>query len=227
MKTPYARIVLARHGESAWNVEDRYQGHADSGLTVAGRTQAEDLADWLLALPGQPPTLLAASDLARARDTADAFARRTGQPVHVDARLREVDTGAWTGRLFTEIAREHPDDVAAAARGEDVRRGGGETFAELRKRVWLALTELARKVHAAKPPAGIPTASVPTMVVFTHGGPIRVAAAEAVGAPSPGHAAMAPPPNCSVTVLETDGAASRLVVYNASTSPGATAARAE
>lgn len=218
-----ARLVLARHGESTWNVEDRYQGHADSGLTSGGRAQAADLTEWLQTLPGGSPAIVASSDLARAYNTAQIYADRSGAVVRVDDRLRELDTGSWTGQRFSDIARLHPEAVGAAARGVDVRRGGGETFAELRSRVWSALCDLVGVMPVEPAPGGPPA----TLVVFTHGGPIRVAAAEALGLPTPGHAQLAPPPNCSVTILEVGEAGSRLVTYSAPTVPGARAARAE
>ncbi|HTF10453.1 MAG TPA: histidine phosphatase family protein, partial [Asanoa sp.] len=140
------RLVLVRHGESRWNTEDRYQGQADSGLTDRGREQAEVAAAVLEARFGTADLALA-SDLPRARDTAAAYARRVGGvPVREDARLREIEVGDWTGRTFADVAAAHPEQLAEFERGVDVRRGGGETFAELRARVWAALTEAAAEV---------------------------------------------------------------------------------
>jgi probable phosphoglycerate mutase len=221
-----ARVVLARHGESAWNVEERYQGHADSGLTDLGRGQAKRLADWLNEQNWPRPDILGSSDLPRALDTAAPYAESLGLEPVVDARLREVDTGSWTGRLFTEIAAAYPADVAAAARGDDVRRGDGETFAEVRQRVWAALTDLCRRAVEVHEGPGSPF-----VVAFAHGGTLRVAAAQAAGAPVPGHRFFAPPPNCSVTLLDLDlareGTNGRLVGYSVPTTVGATASRTE
>ncbi|MEW9548383.1 histidine phosphatase family protein [Nonomuraea sp. NPDC050783] len=211
------RLVLVRHGESVWNVEERYQGQADSGLTAAGREQAEAAAAALLARFGTPD-LVVASDLPRAGDTAQAYLRHLGIEARQDARLREADVGTWAGRPFTEIAGEHPDVLASAARGEDVRRGGGETFAELRRRVWQALVDAAGTVAGGA-----------TVVVFTHGGPIRVAAAAALRLPVPGHLGFAPPVNASLTVIGYAGerCANSVVEYNAPTAWAARAARAD
>ncbi|MBX6355975.1 MAG: histidine phosphatase family protein [Micromonosporaceae bacterium] len=209
-------LVLVRHGESAWNVEERYQGQADSGLTAAGVQQAEAAAAELLARFGRP-ALVVTSDLPRARDTAAAYLRHIDLDAKQDARLREVDVGGWTGRTFAEIAAEYPDDVAAARRGVDLRRGGGETFAELRERVWQALVEAAS------------AAGTGTVIVFTHGGPIRVAAAAALRLPVPGHTLFAPPVNASLTVISYAGERehSALVEYNSPTTRAARATRAE
>jgi glucosyl-3-phosphoglycerate phosphatase len=208
------RLVLVRHGESVWNLEERYQGQADSGLTERGQEQADQLAAWL---DNSSFTLdrIVSSDLPRAWATAAAYQARTKAEIHIDPRLREIDVGAWTGQRFVDIARAFPTEVQAAAAGVDVRRGGGETFAELRSRVWSVLID---SIEAAAPHA---TAPSPTVCLFTHGGPIRVASAAAVGIRSPGHQAMAPPTNCSITVLDlADGAPAeqgptgRIVQYN-------------
>lgn len=233
--TVTARIVLARHGESRWNVDDRYQGHADSGLTPAGHGQAEALAPRLAELLGAAPVRLVSSDLERARHTAAPFAAATGLQVAVDPRLREVATGSWTGQTFAEVAAREPDVVAAAARGEDVRRGGGETFTEVRERVWAAIGEIAADLTTdltadpADPadPADQGRSGPPTAVLFTHGGAVRVAAAAACGVPAPGHTAFTPPVNCSLTIIDVVDGRARLTAYGLPGVRDAHAARAE
>lgn len=214
--TAPVRLVLVRHGESHWNVEERYQGQADSGLTGTGREQAEVAAAALLARFPKPD-LVVSSDLPRAWDTAQAYLRHLDMEAEKDARLREADIGTWVGRTFTEIAAEHPDVLAEAARGGDPRRGGGETFADLRRRVWAALVDAAAK---AGPGA--------TVFVFCHGGPIRVAAAAALGLPEPGHLSFAPPVNTSLTVISYAGERGNAVAeYNAPTAWAAHATRTD
>jgi glucosyl-3-phosphoglycerate phosphatase len=217
------RLVLVRHGESVWNVEERYQGQADSGLTAAGIEQAEVAAAELLARFGTPD-LVVSSDLPRARDTANAYLRHLDLDAKQDARLREVDVGSWTGRTFTEIAQDYPDDVAAVGRGVDLRRGGGETFAELRERVWQALVDAASAASAATSGS-----AATVVVVFTHGGAIRVAAAAALRVPVPGHLSFAPPVNTSLTVISYAGEQGHnpLVEYNSPTARAARATRAD
>ena len=215
------RVLLARHGESVWNLEERYQGQGDSGLTPRGRDQAHRLAGWLVNAVGEVDRVIS-SDLPRARDTAAAYAARTGLDVELDARLREIDVGDWTGRPFLEVAAELPAVVGAAAEGLDVRRGGGETFMELRERVDAALA-VAVSAVAGRGKNG----HRPTVCVFTHGGPIRVAAAAAVGVEPPGHQAMASPTNCSLTVLDLGARPSRIVQYNAQIVPADRPSRAE
>jgi len=196
------QVIMVRHGESHWNVENRYQGQQDSGLTDLGRAQATRVAAVLAEEVGREGVVWS-SDLPRARDTAQAYADLTGATVIEDVRLREISVGSWSGRSLAEIAKEYPDVVAASAAGQDVRRGGGETFAEQRERVTACLDDIVAE-------------DLPTALVFTHGGSIRVAAAHAAGVPSPGHDTMAPPSNCSRTVLQVSGARNKLVRYNLS-----------
>lgn len=199
-------VHLARHGESVWNVENRYQGQADSGLTTLGRRQAESLGLALAQLVPAPDLVLS-SDLPRAADTARPYAERVGALVRSDAALREVGVGDWSGRAFTEIAAEFPDTVAAIRSGADLPRGGGETFGQVRDRLLRALAGATERLGAA--------AGDRVVIAFTHGGPIRLAAAAAVGLPSPGHAGFAPPGNCSVTTINYhSGGPAELVRYN-------------
>ena len=195
-------VHLVRHGEAVWNAEGKYQGQADSGLTALGHQQARRAAAWLQALPRIDGVV--SSDLPRVRDTAEPFLVATGHEATLDARLREIDVGTWAGRTFGEVARDEPDVVEAVARGEDLRRGGGETFAETRLRVSAALDDLAAAHESGA-----------VLVVFSHGGPIRLATAAALDVPSPGHHRIASPDNCSVTTL-TWGPA-RLLAYNSVT----------
>jgi len=194
------QLVMVRHGESHWNVEERYQGQADSGLTGCGRKQAEQVARALTDQVGRLEQVWS-SDLPRARDTAEAYARLTGATVVEDERLREVSVGSWSGRLLSSIAVEEPRVVAAFAAGEDPRRGGGETFAELRSRVVDCLEDIAQH-------------DVRTALVFSHGGSIRVTAAHAAGVPIPGPITLKSPSNCSRTFLSLDDARWMLMRYN-------------
>jgi broad specificity phosphatase PhoE len=207
------RVVLVRHGESQGNAAARFEGHTGPGLTPRGHAQARALPDELLRRHSIPDLVLA-SDLIRVTQTAAPYLSRTGLTARVDARLREAAVGTWSGRSFVEIAAQFPDDIRALRRGEDVRRGGGETFAELRARVAAALDDALAQFASA------PDAGRHTIIVFTHGGPVRVATAEAMGLPPSGHLALDPPTNCSTTELEFvlgGSRRSRLIAYNTPT----------
>jgi glucosyl-3-phosphoglycerate phosphatase len=202
-------LVLLRHGESLWNAEDRYQGQQGTGLSPLGHQQAKQAAEYLLATG--PFDQLVASDLQRVSETLQPYLDSQGQPrVRIDRRWREIDVGTWGGRTFTEVYAEEPEVVEAFARGEDLARGGGETFAQLRERVWEAIREIAG-------------GDAYRVLVVTHGGPIRVATAATLRLPPGVEVTLDPPVNCSLTILQVDDllAVTTLTAYNTPTSTGA------
>ena len=120
------RLVLIRHGETAWNRATRIQGHTDIPLSPLGLAQAERLAE---ALADEPLAAIYASDLSRARQTADALARVHELPVRLDAGLRERAFGRFEGLSWDEIAQDFPEDAARWRRREpDFAVGGGESL---------------------------------------------------------------------------------------------------
>ena len=123
-----ARVLLIRHGETEWNRAGRWQGHADMPLTEIGRAQALALAAKLREL-GEPFDAVYSSDLARARDTASAVAAALGVVAIDDPAWREIDVGRWSGSSRDEIRALYADEWQRIAAGEDLPRGGGETFA--------------------------------------------------------------------------------------------------
>jgi broad specificity phosphatase PhoE len=92
-------LLLVRHGETNWNAERRWQGHADVPLNERGREQARALAEQLA---GESIDAIYSSDLSRARDTAEIVGARLNVPVVVDADLREIDVGAVEGLTWEE-----------------------------------------------------------------------------------------------------------------------------
>jgi len=102
-------LWFARHGQSTWNAEGRWQGQADPPLSALGRVQAEALAE---ALAGAGIALLAASDLARARETAAIVGARLGLAPVLEPALREHDVGAWSGLTRTEVEARWPAELA-------------------------------------------------------------------------------------------------------------------
>jgi 2,3-bisphosphoglycerate-dependent phosphoglycerate mutase len=159
-------LLLIRHGETDWNRERRWQGHADPPLNDTGREQARALARELAA---DPPSAVYASDLARSRETAVIVAAALGLAVTADARLREVDVGEWSGLLWSEIEERYPDGVArrlAGGTGWD----GGEEYSAMGRRVVAALLEIAAAQDGGR------------VLVVTHGGPVVAAWLAAGGA---------------------------------------------
>lgn len=139
---PDRRLVVARHGRTAWNAEGRFQGHGNPPLDEVGRVQAEVLATSLASLPGLAVSVVASSDLRRARQTGEIVARALGVALTVAVDLREADLGAWEGLRGDEVAHRFPDEWAAWQAGEDPRRGGGESLAGAGRRVAAALRRL-------------------------------------------------------------------------------------
>jgi broad specificity phosphatase PhoE len=158
-------ILLARHGESDWNHERRWQGHADRPLTARGREQADDLADRLDAIRLDA---IYASDLERARDTARVVAERRGVTVETLRALREVDVGSWSGLTREEAEQRYPQDFARWKAGDTGWRDG-ETYEEMSVRVLACVAEIV-KCHADG-----------RVLVVSHGGPIRAIHAAALG----------------------------------------------
>ena len=165
-------IHLARHGQTAYNAEGRFQGHLPVPLDATGRAQAAELADVAVRLP---LVSLWTSPLARARETAAIVADRLRLRPRDDARFAETDTGDWTGRSFTEIRAEDPNGFARFERSDpSFRYPGGESFAEQSERVQAGLADLRAN------PAGLPA------LVVCHRGVIRLALAAQTGAPDAG-----------------------------------------
>jgi broad specificity phosphatase PhoE len=153
-------IRLARHGETNDNLPPaRFQGFRDTPLNDTGRGQAHELAE---KVAGDGIASLWASDLSRARVTAEIVGERIGMAPVLDARLREGGRGRWEGFLMQDIERAEPERYAAWRRGgAEFRFPEGESLLEQQQRV----TEALHEIHAAGP--------LPALVVC-HGGSIRV-----------------------------------------------------
>jgi len=158
-------IFLARHGESDWNVEQRFQGHTDRPLTARGREQAHALADLVA---GEEIDAIYTSPLTRARETAEIIAARAGlEPVALPE-LREVDTGSWSGLSRADVEARFPAGFARWRSGgsgwED-----GESYEEMAERVIGALRRIAEEHPGGR------------VLLISHGGPIRAIHAAADG----------------------------------------------
>ncbi|MEW6694418.1 Phosphoserine phosphatase 1 [Tepidimonas thermarum] len=137
------RILAIRHGETAWNRDARIQGQLDIPLNDTGRWQAQRVAE---ALRHEPLAAVYSSDLSRARQTAEPLAQAQGLPLQTDTGLRERCFGAFQGRTWAELEREHPDVVRAwKAREPDFAPPGGESLRALRERVEGTFAALAAR----------------------------------------------------------------------------------
>jgi broad specificity phosphatase PhoE len=192
-------LLLVRHGETAWNRARRWQGQHDLPLTALGEAQAVATARRLMV---EKPVALYSSDLIRARRTAEVIAAACGLDLQPDPGLREVDVGSWVGLTSDEAAERFPDGHArwvAGGTGWD----DGETYPAMAERVVAAISTIASR-HAA----------ADRVVIVTHGGPIRAAAAHAVALQGDGRRRLAAGPNASLTTIDVQDDGWRLVAYN-------------
>lgn len=125
-------LLLARHGETDLNREDRWQGRIDAPLNAAGQAQAQRLADQL------PPGIeaIVASPLQRARQTAEPAALRLGLPIAFEDDFRERDFGVFDGLTEAEAAAQFPELAARnAAYRWDLEPPGAEPTRAVVERV--------------------------------------------------------------------------------------------
>jgi len=150
------RIVLLRHGQTAWNAEKRIQGQLDIPLDDTGLWQAERLAR---ALEGEGIEAIYCSDLLRARQTAAPLAARLFLVAKTDAALRERAFGRFEGQTYSDIEARWPEEALRWRRRElDFAPGGGELLPLFYERSVQALQALAAR-HQGQ-----------TLAVVAHGG---------------------------------------------------------
>ena len=156
------RLLLVRHGESAWNALGRWQGWADIPLSEAGEAEAKAAAR-RLAESGQRFDAVASSDLVRARHTAELLAAcEPAAPHAIEPLLRERNVGQWSGLTDAEVEARWPGLLGQWRANELSQFPGGEHNHEFLARILGGLQAVVRHV-----PAG------GTLLVVTHGGVIR------------------------------------------------------
>jgi broad specificity phosphatase PhoE len=164
--TPF-RVILVRHGETAWNREPRFQGWRDIPLSPEGRVQAEQTARALAACGA---AAVYASPLARARETAEIIAKPHRLTVTVDEAFREMSFGAWEGLTVDEARAAFPEQYRAWREAPaTVRFEGGEYLAAVAARALPGLARL-REAHAGEP-----------VVLVSHGIIVRLIVLDALG----------------------------------------------
>ncbi len=160
-------VLLIRHGETDWNASGRWQGQTDVPLNGAGLRQAALLARKLLR-EGPRPSALWASDLSRALRTSEILGEALGLPTQLEPGLREIDVGRWSGRTSREAALLDPELHARIHAGEDLPRGGGESFGDLCKRAGAAFDRLVARHPGQR------------IALVSHGGVVRATLQHAV-----------------------------------------------
>jgi len=184
------RLILLRHGRTAWNAERRGQGHTDVPLDETGHVQAKSAARQVAAYE---PSRLWSSDLARASETAAYVAEVTGLTPRLDARLREYDVGARTGLTMAEYAAAFPDEYAAFRAGHFAAVTGGETSDDVLARFRAAMADIVAELGPGE-----------TAVVVAHGGALKVAVRDLLGWPPEAEKTFSGLDNCGWAVLVAD-----------------------
>lgn len=166
---PTTELIIIRHGETAWNLEDRMQGHSDSDLTPLGVRQAEAVA---ARLADERIDAIHASDLGRATRTAGVLAQAKGLTVVPEPSLRERNMGIFQGMAFPEIRQRHPDEYAQfASRRPEYVIPSGESMTQCHDRVIAGLQAIADRYPGRK------------LAIVTHGGPLSAAFRHTMGLP--------------------------------------------
>lgn len=163
------RMMLARHGETVWNAQGRYQGASEIPLSERGRAQARALANHLAS---QGLDTIVASDLRRAWETALVIAAPYGLEVCPEPGLRELDFGAWEGLSHDQIRRCHAQALDAwQADPLGMVPPQGESLGQMASRVGEALHRLPQLGESQ------------TILVVAHGGSLRLLICLALGLP--------------------------------------------
>jgi probable phosphoglycerate mutase len=185
------RLILIRHGETDWNRERRFQGHADIGLNANGQEQARRLA---MRLAGESFDALHSSDLRRARDSVQALADGLGLPLRLDAGLREQSFGVMEGLLPQQVAERWPEVWQQwSLHDADWAPPGGESAHQFHARVLAAVNRIAAAHRGQQ------------VLVATHGGVLDMLWRDVHGLPLHG-ARDCHIPNCGINRLQLDDA---------------------
>ncbi len=160
-------LCLVRHGETNWNLENRFQGQLDIALNLKGRLQAEALGR---ELAGAHFDRIYCSDLGRAVATAAPHAARLKLPIHRLRELREKHDGVWHGLSHADVQERFPLDYEHyLARRADYAAPGGESLMRFAARVRATLTKIA-EAHPGE-----------TLLVVAHAGVLDIAYRMATG----------------------------------------------
>ena len=155
-------ILFIRH--AATDLAGTFCGSSDPPLNATGLAQLERLERQLAELAPAPVQAVFASDLLRARQTAEPLARACAAPLHLRPALRELDFGVWEGLSWEQIETLDPAYAAKwVAEFPSLPSPGGELINAFRARVLAELAALATLADAGR-----------TTIVVTHAGPLRV-----------------------------------------------------
>jgi broad specificity phosphatase PhoE len=185
--TACRRLVLWRHGRTAWNVVNRAQGQTDVPMDQTGHQQARAAAPIVAQFT---PSTLWSSDLRRATDTAGYLAAATGLPVRTDPRLREYAAGLREGFTFEEFRTAHPDEHERFFSDPHFHMPGAERMEEVQTRMAAALRDIAASLTPGE-----------TAVVVGHGAALIAGILGFFGAPAALREMFAGMDNCAWAIL--------------------------
>ena len=181
------RIVLWRHGQTDWNIQNRFQGHSDIPLNDTGHRQVKKAAPLLKNLA---PDRIISSDLIRAQQTAQALADICQLPVAIDAGLRETHGGKWEGKTGAQNREEDFERFVNWLDGDD--QPAGETG---EKRSFIAQRAVSAIERALDN-------SINTLIVVTHGGTARCILGKMLDMPMNQWSAIGGLSNASWSIIE-------------------------
>ena len=191
------QLHLLRHGRTHWNAERRVQGQLDSALDATGRAQAQALASYLGALDLDA---VYCSTSGRTRETATLVLRDSTVPVRYRDELREICLGVWEGRLWSEIERDEPEEIAHFRSGDtDFAVDGAESRARVQRRGVGAIERIIGEAAGER------------VLVVSRGAVLRAVLCHYADRPLMGSGTVPALGNCSLTLLEADGAKRRVV----------------
>jgi glucosyl-3-phosphoglycerate phosphatase len=199
------RLLVWRHGQTEWNALGRAQGQTDMPLDAAGRTQAREAAARLASLR---PVAIWSSDLARARETAEALAELTGLPIRLDTRLREAHLGVRQGLTMAESRSRYPEEWARWDAGEQVRFPGAEIEHEVADRIRSVMCDAAAELGPAQ-----------LAVLVSHGVAMRLGVCRFLDLPQTNWKSFSGFSNAAWALLEEGQRGWRLMEYNAGSLP--------
>ena len=160
------KLILIRHGLTAWNEEGRLLGRTHVELSAAGRAQAAAVAD---ALRDARADVVLASPLRRAQDTAAPIAAQVGLQIETEAALDEVCANRFVGKTWEEL--RHEPDIQRYVSDPMYECDAFETATAVRDRV-AGLVDRLRQSHAGK-----------TVILVSHGDPLRMLVSHCIGMP--------------------------------------------
>ena len=199
------RVVLWRHGQTDWNIGNRFQGHSDIPLNDVGRYQVKHAAE---ILAGMNPTAIISSDLGRARDTAQALADLVGLSVRIDENLRETNGGMWEGKTGAENRAEDFQNFIRWIDGDDNPAGTtGEKRSEVADR---AIKVIKRELEGK---------SDQLLIIATHGGTARCVLGQLLQLPLTHWGVISGLSNASWSILERNPRQWNLMEHNAGSIP--------